>query len=235
MHVKLDHIEDIASSIKTFWFKPEKPVHYTAGQFTELFLPHEGADDRGIKRYFTLSSSPSEPLLSITTKHAAENGSTFKNTLFGLRPGTELVMAEPMGDFVLPKDTTIPLVFVAGGIGVTPMRSMTKWMLDTGESRIVHLLHAANSPSELAFYDLFKQKYGGNFIPVVKEADNNWEGEVGSLTPERVKDLIGSDARTLVYLSGPEPMLEAFAAELKQSGVDDHRIVTDYFPGYTKF
>ena len=234
MHVTLDHVEDIASNIKTFWFKPEQPVHHIAGQFTELVLPHDSPDNRGQKRFFTLSSSPSEPLVSITTKFATENGSSFKQALRTLKTGAELFMAEPMGDFVLPKDTTIPLVFVAGGVGITPMRSMTQWMLDTEEERTVHLLYAANAAEDIAFSDLFKRQYGDNFIPVVKEAGTSWKGEVGSLTPEKVNALVGDHPETLIYLSGPEPMIEAFVRELKRSGVSSHRIVTDYFPGYAK-
>ncbi len=63
MRVTLDHTEDVALNIKTFWWKPERPVRYTAGQFIELMLPHENSDKRGSKRWFTLSSSPSEDLL----------------------------------------------------------------------------------------------------------------------------------------------------------------------------
>src|SRR5690349_12906121 len=123
MNVIFDHAEDTADHIKTFWFKPEKPVKYTAGQFTEIYLPHDNADNRGQRRWFTVSSSPTDPMVSITTKFATEHGSTFKQTLAALKPGTPLKLADPMGDFVLPKDPSIPLIFVAGGIGVTPMHS----------------------------------------------------------------------------------------------------------------
>src|SRR5687767_16013481 len=110
MNVTFDHIEDIAANIKTFWFKPERPVRYTAGQFTEIYLPHPNADERGQKHWFTVSSSPTDPMVSITTKFALDRSSTFKQTLRALEPGTKLHLADPMGDFVLPKDKNIPLV-----------------------------------------------------------------------------------------------------------------------------
>src|SRR5882724_8480449 len=128
MKVALDHVEDIAEHIKTFWFTPEQPTRYVAGQYTELYLPHDNPDNRGEKHWFTLSSSPTNSLVSITSKFSPNNGSTFKRTLLQLPLGTQVTMAAPMGDFVLPKDKSIPLVFVAGGIGVTPMHSIVSWL-----------------------------------------------------------------------------------------------------------
>ena len=65
MQVTLDHVEDIAQNIKTFWFKPEKSLRHVAGQFIELTIPHDNADKRGQKRWFTLSDSRmySKPLV----------------------------------------------------------------------------------------------------------------------------------------------------------------------------
>ncbi len=130
MKAIFDHAKDEASNIRTFYFRPEKPAHYTAGQYTELALPHPHPDKRGGRRWFTLSSSPTEDLLSITTKYAGDDDtSSFKRTLFKLKPGSEVHMADPMGDFVLPKLIQTPLVFVAGGIGITPFHSMLEWLV----------------------------------------------------------------------------------------------------------
>src|SRR4051812_34213512 len=128
MKAIFDHSQPEAANITTFFFRPEKPVQYTAGQFTELYLPHNNPDKRGIKRWFTISSSPSEELLSITTKFTPEKGSSFKETLRKLVPGTEVHLEEPMGDFVLPKLIQTPLIFVAGGIGITPFHSILEWL-----------------------------------------------------------------------------------------------------------
>lgn len=232
MRVTLDHVEEVAKNIKTFWWKPERPVRYTAGQFIELTLPHDNPDMRGIKRWFTLSSSPSEELLSNTTKHAAENGSTFKETLFNLKPGDSVMMSEPMGDFVLPKDMSVPLVFVAGGIGVTPMRSMIKWLRDKQEHRTIHLLYAANSLEEVAFRELFND-YGLPTDIILSQAPKNWKGQTGRLDGAKILELAPNVDNKLYYLSGPEPMVEALEKDLKDKGVDKRRIVGDFFPNYT--
>jgi ferredoxin-NADP reductase len=233
MNVVFDHVEDTATNIRTFWFKPDRPVRYTAGQFTEIYLPHPNADERGVRHWFTLSSSPTDPLLSITTKFATDRSSTFKQTLRALEPGTPLHLADPMGDFVLPKDPSIPLLFVAGGIGVTPMHSMIKYLEDTGEHRQITLLYAAMHENELAFTELFEHA-NITFIPIIKEPQPGWQGETGTLSVERILKAVGTSPDTLIYLSGPEPMVEAFVDGLKAQGMNKHRLVTDYFPGYTQ-
>jgi len=234
MNVTFDHSEDIAHNIKSFWFKPERPVRYTAGQFTEMYLPHENPDDRGIKRWFTLSSSPADGMVSITTKFASHQSSTFKQHLRELQPGTPLKLADPMGDFVLPKDATIPLVFVAGGMGITPMHSMIKYLQDAGEKRNIHLIYAVTEEDELTFVPLF-EGYDLKFTPVVKAPGPDYKGETGSLSVDRILQLAPDDGRTLYYLSGPEPMVEAFFNEFQTKGVPKDRLVGDYFPGYQQF
>jgi ferredoxin-NADP reductase len=230
--VTLEHIEDVAQYIQTFWFRPETPMRFVAGQFTQIDLPVPEPDVRGTKHWFTISSSPTEELIGLTTKFTPGQGSAFKSALEQLKPGATLSLAEPMGDFVLPRDHTIPLLFVAGGIGVTPYRSMIKWLSDTpGEKRDITLLYSARSGAELAFTDLFTG-YDLNYLPMVTEPDAAWPGATGKLTPEGVHKHVKPDERTLVYMAGPEPMVEMFFAELQRLGVPGHRLVMDYFPGY---
>jgi ferredoxin-NADP reductase len=232
MKVTLDHTEDIAENIRTFWFKPERPVRYIAGQFIEMTLPHEGTDKRGQKRWFTLSSSPSEELVSVTTKHAVGQVSTFKQTLFGLEPGAEISLSEPMGDFVLPKDTSIPLVFVAGGIGITPMRSMVKFLIDSDEKRSVQIIYGARTLDEVSFRDLF-ESYGAKLDIVLSEQSKDWSGRTGVLGAELILELAGNDPNQLIYVSGPEPMVETLENDLKKAGVNKRKLVLDFFPNYS--
>lgn len=222
MHAIFDHSESVTPTIKTLWFKPEKPVRYVAGQFTELHLPHEPADARGARRWFTLSSSPSEPLLAITTRFEPQDGSSFKQQLAALRPGTKLHLAEPMGDFVLPKDPAIPLVFIAAGLGITPVRSMIKWLQDTGEQRNIQLIQAA-SAEELAFRQLFAQ-HNLHYSPVTANPRH-------VLTAPALLGMITTEA-PLIYISGPELLAETLYKKMQTAGVDPSRLIADYFPGY---
>jgi ferredoxin-NADP reductase len=226
MKVAFIESHGIAEHIRMFWFKPEKPVRYTAGQFIELRLPHKNADERGQKRWFTLASSPTEPLLAITTKRTPEVGSSFKRALWRLKPGSQVDMSEPMGDFVLPKDPSIPLVFVAGGIGITPMRSMVQWLHDTQERRDIKLLYAVGKHNELAFQTLFQQ-YGCSMI--VRAGDD--QPPSARLTAKTILAEVQPSTQAHIYLSGPEPMIETLVKQFETLG-DTHQLVTDYFPGY---
>jgi ferredoxin-NADP reductase len=212
-----------AANIISFWFEPEWSVSYLAGQFTELSLPHKYPDERGSKRWFTLSSSPTDALLiSITTKFA-EKSSTFKTALKKLKPGAVVDMAEPMGDFVLPKDSQIPLVFVAGGIGITPFHSIVKWLNDIKQERDITFIYSVANKHEMVFQDLFEH-YGLTRHLVVGER----------LTGQKILELVKPADDALIYTSGPEPMVEALQKQLEDLGIGKSRLVGDFFPGYTK-
>lgn len=234
MKAALEHIEDVAQNIKTFWFKPENHPEHTPGQYLRWYLPHENPDERGERRWFTISASPTEePLVSITTKFASEKGSTFKSKLQDLKPGDQMEYTGPFGDFVLPQDKSIPLIFVGGGIGVTPFRSIIKYLADAEQKRDIQMIYAANSLEEVAFKDLFEN--GTKLTPVLGNPPPNWAGESGRLDGARILSLTKHGDRTLFYLSGPEPMIEALAKDLEKNGVDTNQIVTDFFPGYSAF
>ncbi len=221
-----------AENITTFWFEPEKAIEYIAGQYIEMTLPHSNPDERGIKHWFTLSSSPIDaPLVSITTKFA-ERSSTFKAALRRKQPGDTIMLSEAMGDFVLPKDSTIPLVFVAGGIGITPFHSIIKWLLDTHQERDITFLYAVNNEHEMVFQKLFEH-YGMKRIIVVNTPISIWDGQTGRLTGGRIIELAQPTDDSLIYISGPEPMVEGLDKDLHKLGVEKSHLVGDFFPGYT--
>lgn len=229
MIVTLDHIDVVANHCQTFWLQPEHPLDYTAGQFIEMTLPHNNTDNRGQKHWFTLSSSPTEELISITTKHASDGISTFKKVLFGLKHGSNITISAPMGDFVLPKSTLIPLLFVVGGIGITPVRSMIKWLIDKDESRDVQILYTARHLDDLAFLDLI-QSYTSRTEIILSDPPHNWSGKSGQVSASII--LKHAPPESLVYISGPELMVENLEKDLLKSDVPANRLVLDFFPGY---
>lgn len=231
MVVVFDHSEDEAANITTFYFKPEKPVDYTAGQFVEWTLPHVDPDNRGVKRWFTVSSSPTQDLISLTTKFAPTNGSTFKKALRNLQPGNEIKISDAMGDFVLPKLIQTPLLFVAGGIGITPFHSILTWLTDTDEERPIKLLHGVRSEDDIIFQDTF-EKAGQHATIVVSEPSPAWGGQRGDLSAELILGLMEPSEDTLVYVSGPEPMVELLEKDLLKAGIKKQQLVLDFFPNY---
>lgn len=212
--------ESVGKNIMMFWFKPEKPVDYVAGQYIELHLPHENPDDRKTKRWFTLSSSPTEQMLAITTRFHPKRISSFKNRLKNLKVGEIVDILPPMGDFVLPKDNSLPLVFVAGGIGITPYRSILKYLADTGEKRNIKLIYAIRNNDALAFED------------VIKQSPAQYIKHLGDLSAGEIINYIGDLSGRIIYISGPEMMVERLQKELLAAGLNDLQIRTDFFHNY---
>lgn len=229
MQATLDTIEQLTDDVITFWFKPEGRFRYVAGEFTEMYLPH-AADERGEKRWFTLSSSPTEPLLGITTSFSEASSSSFKRALLRLRPGDKVRLAEPMGDFVLPKSADIPLVFMVGGLGITPVRSIVRSLADTGQKRSIRLLHIAAPQKTHLFEDIFTN------YPMSFDYINSNDQLRDTMINKHIASLAGSAMpNTMFYLAGPEKLIQRLAGMLAKNGIDARQIVTDFFPGYTTF
>jgi ferredoxin-NADP reductase len=225
--------EQLTSSISTFWFEPERPLSYTAGQFTELSLRLSADDERGHRRWFTLSSGPGGEQVSITTRYAGnDKSSAFKKRLFALEPGAEVNLADPMGDFVLPKLTQTQLVFVAGGIGLTPFHSIAEWLISTGEQRDIHLLYAVNNEDDIIWPEVFEQA-GIHTTVIVGQPSDEWGGLRGRLDAEMILGLTKPSDDALIYMSGPEQMVEALEKDLTGQGIDKRQLVGDFFPGYS--
>jgi len=230
MRLTYSHHSSEANNIKTFFFRPETKLEYTAGQFIELRINHKNPDKRGINRWFTLSSSPTDELISITTK-ISEPGSSFKKALQSLKSGAQVECSEAMGDFVLPKLIQTPLVFVAGGIGITPFHSILSWLAEAREIRPIELIYSVKTEDEIIFLETFK-KASQHVSLVVEEPTDTWGGERGKLSAELILGLSSPDKDSLIYVSGPEPMVEHIEKDLLKSGVNINQLVLDFFPNY---
>src|SRR6478672_5031218 len=113
MQAFLDHVDWHSPQLATYWFKPSGYFRFIPGEFTELYVPHKNPDERGASREFTIASTPTEPLIGITTTFPDKDQltSTFKQALKKLTPGGAVQLAETKGDFVAPRDSSIPLLF----------------------------------------------------------------------------------------------------------------------------
>jgi ferredoxin-NADP reductase len=228
MQLTLDEITKHNKDIITFWFISERPMEYTAGQFIDLTLPHMEATVRN-RHWFTLSSSPTEDRLAITTRISPHNSSTYKQTLARLKPGDRVLGSDPMGDFVLPIQRTTPILFVAGGMGITPVRSMIKWLTDEQQQRPVQLIYTVHQPEDIIFGDILST-YGIQPYYNAAEPDESWPHGVGRISAQDI--LMRYPVGGYIYISGPELMTERLVDELKQQGFPSNKVVTDYFPGY---
>lgn len=228
----------ITPDIADFVFKPNQKLAYEPGQYMEWTLPHYGVDSRGNRRYFTLASSPTESDIRIGVKFYNQS-STFKKALLNLKANTSIVASQISGDFVLPKDPKKKLVFIAGGIGVTPYRSMTKYLLDKKEKRNVTMLYSAKTKNDFAYRDIFEQarkELGMNIIYAItndKKAVSNAYTRLGRISAETIKKEVPDFEERFFYISGADAMVEAMKSILTGLGVPKHQIKVDYFSGYT--
>lgn len=225
MKLRLKSITDKEADIKEFAFQPPEGFTWQAGQYMHYVLPHE-ADDRGTERWFTISSAPSEGEVRITTRINHERSSSFKIALQALKPGDEIEADGPEGDFTI-QDTTRNYLFVIGGIGITPIRSMLVEAAAKGLKLHAHILYANRSADGIPFQ-----------AELDKLAAENPDLKVDYvIEPARVDETtldatIQAIDNPLVYISGPEPMVKALAEQVKALGITDDNLKLDDFPGY---
>ena len=127
MKVSFDHSQKETEDIITYFFKPQQTVNYTAGQFAFFDIGGVYDDPKGPIRHFTISSSPTENFIMFSTRI---RDSPYKKRLSTLEEGSRVKVRGPEGKFTLHDDYSKPAVFLSGGIGVTPFRSMIKYATD---------------------------------------------------------------------------------------------------------
>lgn len=226
----------LAPGIIDFIFSPQCPLAFEAGQYMEWTLPHSNADSRGNRRYFSLASSPTESSIRLGVKFY-ESGSSFKKTMLAMNAGTPIAAGQLGGDFTLPKDPSQKLALIAGGIGITPYRSMIKYLLDKNQPRTITLLYSEKTSSQLAYTDIFQtasQKLGVKVVYVLtnqKPSLPNW-AKTGPITAQMIKAEVPDYPERLFYISGPSGMVNDMKKILKSMGVKSGQIKTDFFPGY---
>ena len=129
------------------------------------------------------------------------------------------------------------LSLIAGGIGVTPFRSMIKNLSDKGERREITLFYSTKSPEEIAYVDIFEEakNLGLKTVYILSDKNSippNWPGESGLITKEMLEKNISEHKKCEYYLSGPNAMVESYKNMIKNTGVKTSQIHTDYFPGF---
>lgn len=226
----------IAPDIYDFVFVPTRRLRFAPGQYMEWTLGHDDPDGRGNRRFFTLASSPTEDALRVGVKFYPQS-STFKHAMLTMDGHTEVVATHLAGDFTLPADPRQKCVFIAGGIGITPFRSMIKYLLDTHQPRPIVLFYATRRVDDMVYHDVFEQAWRELGIKTIYTITNPhqrpawWQGQVGRITPELIQAEVPDYLDCTFYLSGPNVMVDAFKTSLAQLHVKKHRIKTDYFPG----
>lgn len=233
----LEKSQKLTGDIYEFVFQSHEKLNFQPGQYLEWTLPAFFLDSRGNRRYFTIASSPTEENVRLGVR-TFTHGSEFKKRLIALAPGSTLWASQLAGEFTLPVDKQKKLVFIAGGIGITPFRSMIKYLIDKAESRDIILLYTCLAPDHFVYQSIFAEaeKVIGLRVRYVitdeKQAPVDWSGITGFLTTDIVRFEIPDYAERIFYLSGPNVMVENYSQLLQQLQVKPQSIQKDYFPGF---
>lgn len=197
-----------------------KKVNFLPGQYMEWTLGNK-SDSRGNRRYFTIASSPTEKNLHIGVKFYPDS-SSFKRTLISLNPGDEIIAGQLSGEFTLPEDASKKLMFIAGGIGITPYRSIIKYLQDTSQRRDIILLYLSKKESDFVYKDIL------NYVKTIYIATEKGQ----SIDETMIKTQIPDFKDRIFYISGSHSLVDAFADILKEMGIPNNQIKIDFFPGY---
>ncbi len=216
-----------------FVFVPDRPLSFIPGQYAEWTLPHRFYDDRGNRRYFTIASSPTEDNVRLGVRFY-EPASSFKRALLAILPGSTISISQLAGDFVLPKDKKLKLVFIAGGIGVTPFRSMVQYLVDTKQSRDIVVLYANRQVADISYKEIFERAQVELGIRTVYSitGEQSPEGMCGAIDIALITKEVPDYKERVFYISGPHGMVVAFQKTLLEMGVPSHNIKADFFPGF---
>jgi ferredoxin-NADP reductase len=229
--------EEVAFGTMTFHFEKPEGFAYKAGQWADFTLisPPE-TDAEGNTRGFSLASAPYEDDLMVATRM---RDTAFKRVLKKIPLGTEFKMEGPGGSFTLHNNKAIPAVFLTGGIGITPVRSIVLQAIHEQLERELFVFDSNNRPEDAAFLDELMRPHEKNphytFIGTMTEmgkSGREWHGEVGFIAKAMLSKYINELTLPIFYIAGPQGMVAAMRSALNESGVDDDNIRTEEFSGY---
>jgi ferredoxin-NADP reductase len=217
----------------------ERPADfdYQAGQFCFVNAPDIGlSDEHGLRRPLSLASSPLEKDLLFTVRLS---DSAFKRTLRDMADTSKVEIESAMGLFTLPADKGTPLCFLAGGMGISPFRSMLRYAADAGTGHKATLFYSSRVPEEALFLDEF---YGiaskDPSIEVVatitrpEQSAQKWQGRTGRLAASTIKDACAYWKEAIYYLAGPPVMVDGMRTMLDEMGIDKALVKQEVWTGY---
>ncbi len=234
--LRLKEKRPAGEGVYEFVFESNRPLSFKAGQYMEWTLGHKNPDTRGNRRYFTLASSPTEKNTLLGVKFY-EQPSSFKQSLLAMNPGDMITAGQLAGEFTLPSDAKQKLVFIAGGIGITPFRSMIKYLIDKNEKRPIIVLYSNRTAEEIAYKDILleAEKFLNiktiNTLTEQNKIPEGWQGQKGYINGEMIAKEVPDYKERTFYISGSHAMVTSFKETLANLGISPGKIKTDFFPG----
>jgi ferredoxin-NADP reductase len=225
MRLELTARKTESPDVESFIFKSKEPLDWKPGQFLHYVLHHEPTDDRGSDRWFSIASAPCENHVMLTTRFAKDRSSTFKDALKKLKAGDTVEVSDLDGDFVVG-DPRHHYVFIAGGIGITPFRSILKDADHAGRRLRVNLIYANRDQNVV-----YKPELEA-FAKRNPDLQVHYLFSPQKIDKETIQKLAPDLKKSFFYVSGPEPMVESVGKMLQELGVAKNNLKQDWFPGY---
>lgn len=232
---KCTDIKDLTHDIKLFRFELIEPedIDYIPGQYIQLLAPVYEKSSEEVYRAYSISSDPSDKNAIELIIRLVPGGICTTYCFEYLKVGDEVKLNGPYGDFRL-SDSDTPIVFIAGGSGMAPIKCILHHMKNTGNKRKASYYFGANKIKELFLIDFmsdFESELGDfQFVPVVAspEENENWDGEQGLVT-EAVQRNLKNASQCEAYLCGSPGMIDASIEVLKELGMGEEAIFYDKF------
>jgi ferredoxin-NADP reductase len=235
--IKLTGREDVAYQTAAFRFAKPDGFVFVPGQFVNLTLinPPE-TDAEGNARTFSIASAPHEDFIMVTTRL---RDTAFKRVLSHSSPGIEVSMEGPFGDLKLHRNASRAAVFLAGGIGITPFRSIVLAAAEQKLPQSIFLFYANRRPEDAAFLEelegLTKINPRYKFIPCMSQMEQSrqeWHGETGRIDAPLLAKHLSGFVSPVYYIAGPPAMVQALNSMLTSRGVSEDDIHMEEFAGY---
>lgn len=227
----------IAERTMAFLLKKPPGFQFRPGQYVDLALidPPE-TDSQGAIRSFSIASAPFEENLMVATRM---RDSAFKRAIGRLPLGTAMKLDGPMGSFTLHASPAKAAVFLAGGIGITPFRSILRQAVHEKLPHLTYLFSANRRPEDSPFLDELQELSRANprvvFVPVMSKMETSkreWSGERGYIGWDLLSKHFCELKGPIYYIAGPPPMVAAMRQVLLRAEVDDNDVHIEEFGGY---
>ncbi|MEK6967764.1 MAG: FAD-dependent oxidoreductase [Nanoarchaeota archaeon] len=221
--------EEIASETLQFEFEKPQGFVFKPGQFVHLGLPDLfDTDSEGNSRSFSIASAPHESHLLFAMRM---RDSAFKNHLKSAVVGTSAVISGPLGNFIFPDKTDRLIVFLVGGIGITPVRGMIVHASQTKSPQKIIVFYSNRTGADMPYVHELVSLNNQNIqiIPTMTN-DASWIGEQGYIDLNMISRHLTDINEPIYYLSGSPEFVLAMDKLLRDAGVKDI-IVAEFF-GY---
>ena len=207
------------------------PFDFLPGQFLTLTVLTDG---KPVRRAYTIASSPTQhDYAEVTVKHEA--GGVVSGYLHDrVHEGDLLDCSGPTGSFVFTGRECKCILLIGGGVGITPMMSVIRYLTDRAWAGDIYLIYGVHAPSDIIFREEIEylQRRHPNFRAVVAVSHpegTDWAGEKGRITKELIAKSVPDLASRYVHLCGPVSLMEAVKKELAELGVPSERVKTEAF------